>query len=134
MRKQIIIKVALIILLFVFPTFVYANIICNDGTRSASCQDCHQGCCSRHGGCTTDYTPPIEEEVITEEPVVEKQTTEEMPEETTESTDKQPEIKTDEKEQETNEDSSDSGDTASTVLGLIVAGGFGYGIAKKRRK
>lgn len=27
------------------------NIICNDGTVSPTCQDCHRGCCSYHGGC-----------------------------------------------------------------------------------
>ena len=31
---------------------VKEKIICNDGTRSASCIDCHSGCCSGHGGCT----------------------------------------------------------------------------------
>lgn len=34
------------------PIGVNANIMCNDGTISASCTDCHTGCCSRHGGCT----------------------------------------------------------------------------------
>lgn len=28
--------------------------MCNDGSRSPSCSDCHQGCCSHHGGCATD--------------------------------------------------------------------------------
>lgn len=36
-----------------FPYEVNANIICNDGTVSASCGDCHRGCCSRHGGCSS---------------------------------------------------------------------------------
>lgn len=27
------------------------NIICNDGSRSRTCKDCHQGCCSGHLGC-----------------------------------------------------------------------------------
>ena len=31
---------------------VYANIMCNDGTESPSCYDCHQGCCSHHDGCS----------------------------------------------------------------------------------
>lgn len=30
---------------------VDANIMCNDGTTSPSCMDCHRGCCSHHGGC-----------------------------------------------------------------------------------
>ena len=41
----------LVFILFSYSE-VNANIICNDGTVSASCVDCHQGCCSRHGGCT----------------------------------------------------------------------------------
>lgn len=40
-----------IICIFMIPFFVNAGIICNDG-HSSSCSDCHQGCCSRHGGCT----------------------------------------------------------------------------------
>lgn len=31
---------------------VLKNIICNDGTPSPTCKDCHRGCCSHHGGCT----------------------------------------------------------------------------------
>lgn len=43
----------LIIISFIFmPTMVNANIVCNDGTVSPTCTDCHRGCCSRHGGCT----------------------------------------------------------------------------------
>lgn len=42
----------IIILTFILPVIVNANIICNDGTRSPSCSDCHRGCCSHHGGCT----------------------------------------------------------------------------------
>lgn len=34
-------------------TNVFANIMCNDGTRSPSCGDCHRGCCSHHGGCAS---------------------------------------------------------------------------------
>ncbi len=37
-------------------TNVKANIICNDGTVSNSCQDCHRGCCSSHGGCSSGYS------------------------------------------------------------------------------
>ena len=42
----------LIIMIFLAPLLVNANIICNDGTTSPRCKDCHRGCCSRHGGCT----------------------------------------------------------------------------------
>ena len=52
MKKKIL-KTFLIMLL-VFPLSAKANIICNDGTRSPSCQDCHRGCCSHHGGCTNN--------------------------------------------------------------------------------
>lgn len=31
---------------------VLQNVICNDGTPSPTCKDCHRGCCSHHGGCT----------------------------------------------------------------------------------
>lgn len=42
-----------ILLLALFPTIVNANIVCNDGTISPSCTDCHRGCCSHHGGCSS---------------------------------------------------------------------------------
>lgn len=48
-------KIAFIILTLIvlIPSYnVHANIICNDGTISSVCGDCHKGCCSRHGGCT----------------------------------------------------------------------------------
>ena len=48
MKKRMII---LTIILFCFCIKVNANIICNDGTESESCTDCHQGCCSGHDGC-----------------------------------------------------------------------------------
>ena len=42
----------IVFIMIIIPIPVYANIICNDGTVSKSCTDCHQGCCSRHGGCS----------------------------------------------------------------------------------
>ena len=27
------------------------SLVCNDGTLSPTCDSCHSGCCSRHGGC-----------------------------------------------------------------------------------
>lgn len=46
-------KIAIIILSLLFvPIVVNATITCNDGTPSPTCEDCHTGCCSRHGGCT----------------------------------------------------------------------------------
>ncbi len=49
MKRILLIIVACILF---FPMIVKANIVCNDGTVSSSCADCHKGCCSRHGGCT----------------------------------------------------------------------------------
>ena len=43
----------LLFIIFLFPICVKANIMCNDGTTSPSCADCHRGCCSRHGGCAS---------------------------------------------------------------------------------
>ena len=68
--------VILLISLLCFIRPVSAGIICNDGTRSNSCNDCHQGCCSRHGGCTPEATwsEPVSEPVVSEpvsEPVYE---------------------------------------------------------------
>ena len=40
-----------VILIMLLPIVVNANIVCNDGTISPSCGDCHKGCCSSHGGC-----------------------------------------------------------------------------------
>lgn len=42
-----------VLVMFFLPTIVNANIICNDGTVSPSCVDCHRGCCSHHGGCSS---------------------------------------------------------------------------------
>lgn len=46
----------ILLILIIIPINVYANIICNDGTMSPSCADCHRGCCSRHGGCSSSST------------------------------------------------------------------------------
>lgn len=48
--------IIIIIIINILVIDVKANIICNDGTISSGCADCHQGCCSRHGGCTPGYT------------------------------------------------------------------------------
>ena len=53
MKKTYIILV-IIVMLFINTMSVNANIICNDGVESPTCQDCHQGCCSWHGGCVRD--------------------------------------------------------------------------------
>lgn len=41
-----------VILIMLLPIVVNANIVCNDGTISPICGDCHKGCCSSHGGCS----------------------------------------------------------------------------------
>lgn len=53
MNKNVCKKIFLIICMFIFPVFVNAGIVCNDGTVSRTCNDCHRGCCSRHGGCSS---------------------------------------------------------------------------------
>ncbi len=51
------IKISIFVLLvMLFPINVKANIICNDGTTSPRCADCHRGCCSHHGGCSNNYS------------------------------------------------------------------------------
>lgn len=59
--------IIIILLVFILPINVKANIICNDGTVSNSCQDCHQGCCSKHGGC--DNPPSVVEQPKPSTPV-----------------------------------------------------------------
>ena len=44
--------VEFVLLMMFLPIVVNANIVCNDGTISPSCGDCHKGCCSSHGGCS----------------------------------------------------------------------------------
>lgn len=54
MKKQFCYVFIIFVLLMSFlPTVVNANIVCNDGTVSPSCADCHRGCCSHHGGCSS---------------------------------------------------------------------------------
>ena len=48
------IMLAVIITFLLLPIIVKANIRCNDGTISPSCGDCYRGCCSRHGGCSSN--------------------------------------------------------------------------------
>ena len=52
MNKRICFVIEVFILMIFFPLVVNANIVCNDGTISPSCADCHRGCCSHHGGCS----------------------------------------------------------------------------------
>ena len=50
-------KKSFLILILFIPLTVNANIMCNDGTTSPSCADCHRGCCSQHGGCASGGSP-----------------------------------------------------------------------------
>ena len=50
--KKIIIT--FILSIFICPSIVSANIICNDGTMSKTCTSCTKGCCSGHKGCTNN--------------------------------------------------------------------------------
>lgn len=51
MKRSLVISFLFFVLI---PFNVKANIMCNDGTVSSSCIDCHRGCCSQHGGCASD--------------------------------------------------------------------------------
>lgn len=57
-------KILFTIILILFPINANANIICNDGTESSSCSDCHQGCCSQHDGCAENYNYSYESEEL----------------------------------------------------------------------
>lgn len=55
MKKIVYSIFSILFTLLIFnPIVVNANIICNDGTVSPSCGDCHKGCCSKHGGCSNN--------------------------------------------------------------------------------
>lgn len=51
-------------ILLIIPISVNANIICNDGTESPTCLDCHTGCCSKHNGCTNNVNHYSSKEII----------------------------------------------------------------------
>lgn len=55
-RSYLILISLFFVVSFALPINVKANIMCNDGTTSPSCQDCHRGCCSHHGGCASGYS------------------------------------------------------------------------------
>ena len=175
MRK----KCLLLSILLLLPLSVKANIICNDGTTSATCTDCHTGCCSRHGGCTDSpnngggggysqsndgyqqqnnyYSEP--QPVVPVTPVAPDPVPEPVPEPNTpienntdsileESSNNEVEEKNDndesnyvESNDESNDseitnhnDTSDSDDTGSGIVGLGVLGGLGYLFFKKKSK
>ena len=51
MKRYIVIFMVCFFLLNI--QLVSANIVCNDGTVSPTCTDCHRGCCSHHNGCSS---------------------------------------------------------------------------------
>ena len=53
MKKYIVMVIIASCSIFINTKAVFANIMCNDGTESPTCSDCHQGCCSWHGGCAS---------------------------------------------------------------------------------
>lgn len=156
MNKKIII---LLIGFILIPMRVKANITCNDGTISSTCQDCHTGCCSRHGGCTNNpnsngggYTPsnnysynPTPEPESAPVPETTPNSTQ-----TTEPTEEPPKQESNDSEDDTtvkeeesydkqsnestqaNENNEDDSAAGLGVLGLLVAGTIiGHKASKK---
>ena len=58
MKRYIVIFMVCFFLLNI--QLVSANIMCNDGSESPTCSDCHQGCCSWHGGCASGSDESID--------------------------------------------------------------------------
>ena len=148
MKNDKIIKVIFAIIFFasIIPV-VNANIICNDGTRSKSCTDCHQGCCSRHGGCTAtaeDNSSDSNTYVFTEPTTRTTRTTTTTTTRTTitttttikTSTPTKNVTSTSKSSNSQSEYNSDDSSSDGVVEGLIVAAGVGvvtYGLVKKRK-
>lgn len=65
-------KYLCLIILFIlaYTINVSANIMCNDGSESPTCSDCHQGCCSWHGGCASSSSYYDNESTIDWGPVL----------------------------------------------------------------
>ena len=153
MKNDKIFKVIFAILFFVsIIPVVNANIICNDGTRSNSCTDCHQGCCSRHGGCTAtaeDNSSDSNIYVFTEPTTRTTKTTTTTTTTTTRttitttttttiktSTPTKIVTSTSKSSNSQSEYNSDDSSSDGVVEGLIVAAGVGavtYGLVKKRK-
>ena len=67
MKRSIIL---FLVLLTFYPIGVNANIVCNDGTISKSCSDCHRGCCSQHGGCSNSNSSSSSSSSTNNKPIV----------------------------------------------------------------
>ncbi len=59
-----------LVLLTFYPIGVKANIVCNDGTISPGCSDCHRGCCSQHGGCSNSNSSSSSSSLTNNKPIV----------------------------------------------------------------
>ena len=76
MRKVFNNIIILFVLTFIFiPNVALANIVCNDGTTSPSCTDCHRGCCSKHGGCSSSSSSSSSKKSSTPSTSTNKKTT-----------------------------------------------------------
>ena len=135
-------KIFFMFVLFLIPFAVKANIMCNDGTTSPSCQDCHQGCCSHHGGCAnSNYNNTVNtnntynntenndsyDETSDEKNDLYDETDDENYETTTEN---------DDADNETDNATKSSETTNATdfLIGTGILGGIGYGIYKAKTK
>ena len=132
MKKRIIILV--IVLFLLFPIITKANIICNDGTVSSSCQDCHKGCCSRHGGCTNGSSSKSSSKNNKN-----KNSTTKSSSNSNKTTNNKVENKKDEMDNtvKENKDKIVDEDEDSTVegpIGLLAIGATIYGIKKSKEK
>jgi len=138
----------LVMVLLLMPITVSANIICNDGTVSPSCTDCHRGCCSRHGGCSTSTSSDSTNAGNNVNDNYDNQSSAEQKESENNDYDSQPVVEQENLEEsededgmsksniidDDNEENDDSSSDLDTILGLGVTCGIGYGIYRLVRK
>ena len=152
-RIRLIIITSLVLTTLLLPMNIKANIICNDGTTSPSCSDCHRGCCSKHGGCTNnpnnggrDYSQASNNYVqeTPQEPAIDSEVTQESVEPQQENLDEYNEENIEETTNnqrtnnsnyyESNLNNVDNDDLISIIgaLGFFATGiGIGYKVKKK---
>lgn len=105
-----------ILIILLFPLVANANIMCNDGTESYSCVDCHRGCCSSHGGCAKDDNGnDIEYEEIESNIEDEEASTKDVVDDYI-----------DEYGYEDDEEETNSDDNTVNYIGYVVSGALGY--------
>lgn len=138
----------LVMVLLLMPITVSANIICNDGTVSPSCTDCHRGCCSRHGGCSASTSNDSTNTGNNVNDNYDNQSYAEQEEAENNDYDSQPVVEQEEFEETEDEydvsksniidddkkENDDSSNALDTILGLGITGGIGYGIYRLVRK